>query len=265
MKYNELAIITMLSQLMKHVPQEKEKSETTETETERDRETETTFLNLYPQVLYMHTKGISYATIYPQIEEWRHFMTYFMIEKHKSAYHILRSGEYDVFGVNYGPEPRMLSGNFWWATTSYISSLPPLTYEKAMKYSAELWLFESVGVNVYHPFISNKNHAFDRFPRYCYADVQDFYATNGARFLENREQYQYMIDVAYVPSYDVWKYFCVMLYEVQYRNIHKLSPLITSDELKEKTLFDTMSCLGGRKSSRLKREKLANEREEVIK
>ncbi len=237
-RYDELQIPSMIAKLMGHdsgaIP-----------------------LNLYPQGLYMHTKGVSYATIYPMIEEWRHYMTHFLIEKHKTAFHLLQSGEYDVYGVNYGPEPRMLSGNFWWATTSYMArELEPLLYETAMKYSAELWLFESRGVNVYHPFISNKNHAYDRFPRYCYAEVKDFYRREGDRFLRDPAQYQYMLDVAYLPTYEVWKFYCVMLYEVQYRGIHNIRPLINDEEMNSKVLYDSMNCMGGRKSTRSKREKI---------
>ena len=212
-------------------------------------------LNLYPQALYMHTKGVSYATIYPMIEEWRHYMTHFLIEKHKTAFHLLQSGEYDVYGVNYGPEPRMLSGNFWWATTSYMArELEPLLYEKAMKYSAELWLFESRGVNVYHPFISDFDHAVARFPRYCYAEVNDFYRREGHRFAKDPDQFQYMLEVSKLPPYEIWRIHCKMVFEVEYRKLHGINQLITDEELKTKELLDSMTCHGGRKSSRSERE-----------
>eukprot|EP01033_Poteriospumella_lacustris_P009824 gene9823-7031_t len=33
------------------------------------------------QLLYLHTKGVSYKTVYPQIEDWREFMLYFLLEE----------------------------------------------------------------------------------------------------------------------------------------------------------------------------------------
>lgn len=40
-------------------------------------------------LLYLHTKGVSYKETYMQIEDWRNFMLYFLVEKHITCYHIL--------------------------------------------------------------------------------------------------------------------------------------------------------------------------------
>ncbi len=136
-----------------------------------------------------------------------------------------------------------------------VLELEPLLYEKATKYSAELWLFESRGVNVYHPYFSNKNHAHERFPRYCYAEVKDVYRREDERFIQDPDRFQYMLEVSELPPYHEWKYNCKLLYEVEYRIIHNIYPLITEEEMKEKQLLDSMNCLGGRVSTRSKRDK----------
>jgi hypothetical protein len=89
------------------------------------------------QVLYIHTKGASYARRYSHIEDWRNMMMYYLVEEHRACKHLLQSGVFDVVGVN--RYLRMLSGNFWWARASYIATLRPFT-ENDKKYDAEYWI-----------------------------------------------------------------------------------------------------------------------------
>jgi len=45
--------------------------------------------------------------------------------------------------VNYSPVPtRHFSGNFWWTTSSYMSTLSELKYEESGKFEPEMWLFK---------------------------------------------------------------------------------------------------------------------------
>lgn len=71
-------------------------------------------------ILYVHTKGASYRLVYDHIEDWRHLMTYFLIERYRDCLDSLSTLRYDAVGVNYSPVPtRHFSGNFWWTTGSY--------------------------------------------------------------------------------------------------------------------------------------------------
>ena len=95
------------------------------------------------QILYLHTKGISYEVYTPGITDWRHMMLYYLVIHHRKCYHLLHSMLYDTIGVNYAKfkENRHYSGNYWWATVQYISQLPyiPIT---SSKYQAEFWSFK---------------------------------------------------------------------------------------------------------------------------
>jgi hypothetical protein len=127
------------------------------------------------QILYLHTKGVSYNVAYPQIEDWVDMMLYFLVDKHTTCYHLLASMEFDVVGLNYvsssslHPTKRMFSGNFFWVLSSYVSKLPHIQYEDSNKYDAEYWLFESSKkIRVYIPHTSNVFHASQRYPSFCY-------------------------------------------------------------------------------------------------
>jgi hypothetical protein len=77
-------------------------------------------------VYYLHTKGnfhVSDAT-----RDWRHLMEYFMIERHEDCLRTL--ADHDACGVNLLIEPpsrAFFAGNFWWARSAYIRTLPPLS------------------------------------------------------------------------------------------------------------------------------------------
>ena len=120
-------------------------------------------------ILYLHTKGVSYKEIYPQIEDWRNMMLYFLVERYQSCYHLLASGEIDCIGNNFKSFPRKLfSGNYWWSKASYLSQLPELIYGKDGKYEAESWILDQSHVYIYVPHYSAINHAIKIYPKYCY-------------------------------------------------------------------------------------------------
>lgn len=84
------------------------------------------------EMLYLHSKGITSVENHLQTGNghtfknyyyWRHFLNWGVIEKWKECVESLDT--YDVAGVNYFDEPAPhFSGNFWWANSSYIKTLP---------------------------------------------------------------------------------------------------------------------------------------------
>jgi hypothetical protein len=78
------------------------------------------------QILYLHTKGVSYRERHAAVEDWTRMMLYFLVEEHRRCFHLLASGEFDAVGTNCDPNvPLHFSGNMWWATASYIRRFVP--------------------------------------------------------------------------------------------------------------------------------------------
>eukprot|EP01040_Poterioochromonas_malhamensis_P007581 gene7581-8184_t len=124
--------------------------------------------NITMNILYLHTKGVSYREIYAQIDDWRHFMLYFLVERYKVCLSLLESGEYDSLGVNYKTNPRDYRGNFWWTTSSYMVKLPYLDLRYTNKYTAEKWVHVGERYRVYSFHESVIDHHRDLYPRERY-------------------------------------------------------------------------------------------------
>jgi hypothetical protein len=104
-------------------------------------------------MLYLHSKGITSVENHlkngdPQVFKnyyyWRHFLNWGVVEKWKDCVVELLTG-HDLAGVNYFNEPAPhFSGNFWWAKSSYIRTLPdPSTIEwwyELQKNTKDPWL-----------------------------------------------------------------------------------------------------------------------------
>lgn len=79
------------------------------------------------KTLYIHTKGISHATPNLSIDNWRNMLNYFLISEWTKCVEALET--HDVVAVKDIPVERskekIVSGNFFWANTDYISKLPP--------------------------------------------------------------------------------------------------------------------------------------------
>jgi hypothetical protein len=109
------------------------------------------FSELYAtQVLYLHTKGVSYRAVSPAIQDWVEYMMYFLVTLHRSCMRLLNSGFIDVVGVEHSLIPkRHFSGNFWWTNSAYLAhSLRDTLPRYASKYDAEFWVlsqFEKSG------------------------------------------------------------------------------------------------------------------------
>ena len=124
------------------------------------------------QVLYIHTKGVSYQVRHPPIDDWTNMMIYFLVERHRRAFHLLSSGEFQAAGSNHvrtnGQE--FFSGNMWWATATFLAQLAPLGWTE-WKYGGENWLLsdKTISCRVYELHDSGTNHYRDRYLRSSYA------------------------------------------------------------------------------------------------
>ena len=83
-------------------------------------------------VLYLHTKGVTRTSV--SVNDWINYMIYFNIIKHKTC--IDRLADHDAVGVNLVNVFQLhYSGNFWWAKSYYIASLPdPLLFKDLNNY-----------------------------------------------------------------------------------------------------------------------------------
>jgi len=103
-------------------------------------------------VCYLHTKG---ATNNSEIQRaWRRYMLDFVVFCWRNAEDKLRS--YHLWGVNWSfsgfqfdekfPADQWqrpcghFMGNFWWARSDYLASLPPLEIRSGSRYLAEVWV-----------------------------------------------------------------------------------------------------------------------------
>lgn len=91
-------------------------------------------------VLYAHTKtAANYSDMHDQ---WRKSMTYFMVHRWRECVELL--GEYDTVGCHRiepedgNPLQGFWGGNYWWARSEWLRTVPPLSYES--RYHAEAWI-----------------------------------------------------------------------------------------------------------------------------
>jgi hypothetical protein len=112
-------------------------------------------------ILYLHTKGISYDINDPDgkrknIDDWRNMMLFFMVERGSQCIRLLE--DYDTAGCNYLTTPEHhYSGNFWWATSNYINLLKPIQ-NVHVRHAAEFWILGGDRVRIYESYHSNKDH-----------------------------------------------------------------------------------------------------------
>ena len=157
-------------------------------------------------ILYLHTKGVSYndkvESMQALILDWTNMMLYFLLnadclkDNVRSSFLDLRSlintekqfpltqqplsktstGS-DVIGCNYSklPYPHF-SGNFWWAKSNYISTLN--TSSLKIKHDAEWWILSNTN-NFYSLHDSNINHYKNRYLPEKYKDNQHLKAAAG--------------------------------------------------------------------------------------
>jgi hypothetical protein len=87
----------------------------------------TTLLKLYDEcssydnIGYIHSKGMT--SLSKQVNRWRKVLEYGVIEKWNDNINALNKG-YDVSGIFWMQSNLHFSGNFWWARSFYIKTLP---------------------------------------------------------------------------------------------------------------------------------------------
>ncbi len=128
-------------------------------------------LNENDFILYIHTKGASKQYKYKTLNyySWRHLMNYFNIEKYKLAIDTLQKLDFNTYGVlldNY--EGHIIySGNFWWASGSYVKSINTSIYKRENRNFPQFYFLQS-GIN-WKPFSpynrKNENHYLIKFDR----------------------------------------------------------------------------------------------------
>jgi hypothetical protein len=93
------------------------------------------------KVLYIHTKGTS-TDDNVCIDDWRNYMLHFNVTKWGDCIEQLK--ENDTCGVDLRTDPTLhYSGNFWWANTNYIKTLPEFHQMPVIlseRHKAEFWI-----------------------------------------------------------------------------------------------------------------------------
>ena len=91
-------------------------------------------------VIYYHSKGVLSAS--PHSKQWRDFLTQTLVTDWRIRQKEFEYFQPDVMGctdqaaMNDGKN--IMSGNFWWATTDYIATLPEPNYTD--RYAYEDWI-----------------------------------------------------------------------------------------------------------------------------
>lgn len=127
-------------------------------------------------ILYIHTKGSSKMNenYYKNLEDWRHLMNYFNIEKVQDVFKLFEKTNYNTYGINFHsptlyPNKLAYFGNFWWSTGKYIKTIDLENVDKSSRVNAEFEFIQS-GENwkPYSAFSSGINHYYEPYPKEKY-------------------------------------------------------------------------------------------------
>lgn len=115
------------------------------------------------KILYAHTKGS--ANHRHDQDNWRREMTAGTVYRWRECVGLL--DQYDAVGCRWRRNPwRHFSGTFWWATSSYLSTLSPISY--TYRDDAEAWIGQSskggthVEIDPLQPDLNVMIHSFGR-------------------------------------------------------------------------------------------------------
>lgn len=128
------------------------------------------------KILYIHTKGVT-APNNKNIIDWRNYMSFFNIIKYKEAIHFLNT--YDTCGVDLVNEPTThYSGNFWWANTNFLKTLPKIEEISnpdskkilTLRHNAEFWIcmIKSKNKSLFQSNINVYERHLHKFPEINY-------------------------------------------------------------------------------------------------
>ncbi len=123
------------------------------------------------RILYLHTKGVthSHPIVKKNVDAWVEYLDLYNIHKWKECVDALQT--HDVAGGLYeSSNPKHFSGNFWWANTDYIKTLPEITEKNYKLFNrGEFWILSNT--NKIYPV--SENSTVDRYQNLVF-DQKDF-------------------------------------------------------------------------------------------
>ena len=123
------------------------------------------------RILYLHTKGVthSHQLVKKNVDAWVEYLDLYNIHKWKECVDALDT--HDVAGGLYeSSNPKHFSGNFWWANTNYIKTLPEITEKNYKLFNrGEFWILSNT--DKIYPVSENSN--IDRYQNLVF-DKNDF-------------------------------------------------------------------------------------------
>jgi hypothetical protein len=153
-------------------------------------ELKVSMLNEPAAIGYIHLKGLINQGMI-QVINWRHLMEFFIIDNYKHCIKWL-TRDIDIVGCNWTVDTWMkphFSGNFWWAKSEYIKTLPKLPVPKdcivgstspftghiydnikCFRYDHENWI-TSGNYKVKNMYSSGINHYYDCWPEERYINT----------------------------------------------------------------------------------------------
>ena len=100
-------------------------------------------------ILYMHTKGVTYdhPVLNKNVKGWVRYLDLYTIAHWEECINALNL--YDTAGPMYSPTPmKHYSGNFWWANSDYIKTIPTLDKENIKPLErGEFWICSQTDKN----------------------------------------------------------------------------------------------------------------------
>lgn len=123
------------------------------------------------RILYLHTKGVthSHQLVKKNVDAWVEYLDLYNIHKWKECVDALDT--HDVAGGLYeSSDPKHFSGNFWWANTNYIKTLPEITEKNYKLFNrGEFWILS----NTDKIYPVSENSTIDRYQNLVF-DQKDF-------------------------------------------------------------------------------------------
>lgn len=123
------------------------------------------------RILYLHTKGVthSHQLVKKNVDAWVEYLDLYNIHKWKECVDALDTN--DVAGGLYeSSHPKHFSGNFWWANTNYIKTLPEITEKNYKLFNrGEFWILS----NTDKIYPVSENSTIDRYQNFVF-DQKDF-------------------------------------------------------------------------------------------
>ena len=139
-------------------------------------------LNDNSQILYIHTKGISYinnVNLTKRSYDWKNMMLYFLVDKYEDCFNLLKNN--DVVGCNYSEKPKKhFSGNYWWVNSNYVKNNLNKIYGNS-KLDAEMWILSGNNVRIHSLHNSNINHFYNEYM------ISKYFVNNDNHIFDNNK------------------------------------------------------------------------------